>query len=135
MRTERNPARTEDQGLPAAGDAGGGAAGPGSPVRLGAGLRALLVVAHVALLGFAVGSWAGPIADEAPPEAAVPGAGGDDACAQGLPPGHPPIETMMRLPPGHPPVRLAPRLPAGHPPIPSAPLPARSRPLPPAFTI
>jgi hypothetical protein len=41
-----------------------------------------------------------------------------DLVADGLPPGHPPIDGCVPLPPGHPRIDAR-RLPAGHPPIPA----------------
>ena len=120
MTTERQAGREDERGLPAAG---------------GSGLRTLVTAAWIAALGFAVGSWARPSVVEAMPEPAFVGVGDDQGCAAGLPPGHPPVETLMGLPPGHPPIRARPRLPAGHPPIPSAPPPVFTAPPQQAFTI
>jgi hypothetical protein len=125
MRTERNRGAGESREHPAASGPVGAAAGTDSTWRRGF-LRALVAAGYVAGMGFAVGSWARPAAEEPAPEAADLHVGDAHMCTEGLPPGHPPVETLMGLPPGHPPVRATPRLPAGHPPIAPA--------LPPSFT-
>jgi len=134
MTTEWEPGRAEQEQA-AADQQGSDAARPGSKPPSGAGLRALLLAAVVAWLGFAAGSRAAPAGDVA---LGTPSGGAASAeargCAELFPPGHPPIETMLGLPPGHPPIRARPRLPAGHPPIPSTLPPLQAPPLP-AFTI
>jgi len=135
MTTEREP-RGADQEQIAADQPGSDAAGPGAKPPWRAGLPALLLVASVAWLGFAAGSWAAPAAHQVALETPSRGAVSAEArgCADLLPPGHPPIGSMLGLPPGHPPIRARPRLPAGHPPIPSLPPPLQAPPLP-VFTI
>jgi len=120
MTTEKQAGREEERGVPAA---------------KGRGLRTLVAAAWIAALGFAVGSWARPTVVEAMPGSAIISVGDGQGCADRLPPGHPPVETLLDLPPGHPPVRARPRLPAGHPPIPSAPPPVFTAPPQQVFTI
>jgi hypothetical protein len=120
---ERDPERADNQVLSAADEPGGGAPGAGSRPLPSAGARPRFLAALVAVLGFAAGSWASPMADEATPDQSSLWSEGG-GCAIELPSGHPPIGTMPGLPPGHPPVRAVPRLPAGHPPIPLSPSPA-----------
>jgi hypothetical protein len=108
----------------------------GRPSRAAQVVRTLLSAACVALLGLAAGSLAAPEVDGDGPDQSPGLAMEGPGCAEGLPPGHPPIGTfnqlppghppvgtMMALPPGHPPVRALPRLPAGHPPVPASPVP------------
>jgi len=135
MTTEREPGRAEQEQA-AADQQGSDAARPGSKPPSGAGLRALLLAAVVAWLGFAAGSRAASGGDQVALETPSGGAASAEArgCADLLPPGHPPIGSMLGLPPGHPPIRARPRLPAGHPPIPSTLPPLQAPPLP-VFTI
>jgi hypothetical protein len=104
----------------------------GRPSRAAQAARTLLAAACVAVLGLAAGSLAAPAVDGGEPGRSTEG----PACAEGLPPGHPPIGTssqlppghppvgrLLALPPGHPPVRALPNLPAGHPPVPASPVP------------
>jgi hypothetical protein len=121
---ERDPGRAGNGVAPAAGDQGGGAGGSGSRPPRSAGTRHLLLVALVALLGFAAGSWTRTRATVAAPDEPSLGSEEVPGCAFALPPGHPPIGNWPGLPPGHPPVWDVPRLPAGHPPIRSLPPPA-----------
>jgi len=132
---ERDPERADDQVLSAEGEPGGGATGPGSRPLRRAGVRTLLLVACVAVLGLAAGSRAGPTVDQAAPEEPSLGSEAEHGCAIRLPPGHPPIGIMQGLPPGHPPLRTVPRLPPGHPPIPSTQPPAFLPPQQQPFTI
>lgn len=134
MTTERNTGAGENQGLPAASGPDGAAAGADSTRRRVI-LRALVAAGYVAGLGFAAGSWARPAGGEAVPEGQDPRLGEVHGCGEGLPPGHPPVETLMGLPPGHPPIQAMPRLPAGHPPLQPAPPPAFTPPPLQAFTI
>jgi hypothetical protein len=134
MTTERNTGPGGNQELPAASEPDGVAAKAGLPRRRVI-LRGLVIAGYVAGLGIAVGSWARPAADEVVPEAAELDSGDVQGCAEGLPPGHPPVENLMGLPLGHPPIRSMPRLPAGHPPIQSVPPPAFTAPPLQTFTI
>jgi len=135
MTTERNRGPAGERQLPATSEPGSGPTGPGASAARGAGLRALVAAVYVAGLGLAVASWAKPSVEVGGPEGALVDAEEGQACADGLPPGHPPVERMTGLPPGHPPVPAMPNLPAGHPPIPSAPPPAIAVPPLQVFTI
>ena len=124
--TERGSEPEGNQVLPAAGEAGGASAGPGTKPPRSVGVRALLLAGYVAVLGLATATWADPVAGgtECLPPGHPP-----VSSMQGLPPGHPPVGVLEGLlPPGHPPVRVVPRLPAGHPPIRSEPPPLRPPP-------
>ncbi len=134
MTTERKMGPGENRELPAASEPEGAAA-EAHVSRRRVVLRALVAAAYVAGMGLAVGSWARPAADEAMPEGADLRIGELHGCAEGLPPGHPPVENLMGLPQGHPPIRAMPRLPAGHPPIQPEPPPVFTAPPLQVFTI
>ncbi len=118
MTTERNTGAGENQGLPAASGPDGAAAGADSTRRRVI-LRALVAAGYVAGLGFAAGSWARPAGGEAVPEGQDPRLGEVHGCGEGLPPGHPPVETLMAFSAG-PPADPGHAAPAGRPSAPPA---------------